>query len=166
MPTMHYSILYQRHNIQIFNKWRTPMKNETVITIVGGGAAGISAAYHLVDEAAKHNPAPVLTIYVVEARRRIGSGTAYEADRETNLMNTRAGVLSPIEGDSGHFLRWVQENAGTVQDHFPDWRIGPQTFVPRPLLGLYLEHLFADTCRRALTQGSRIIPVHAEVTDL
>ena len=142
------------------------MKNETVITIIGGGAAGISAAYHLVDEAAKRTPAPVLTIYVVEARRRIGPGTAYEADWETNLMNTRAGVLSPVEGDSGHFLRWAQENSGTVQDNFPAWRIEPQTFVPRPLLGMYLEHLFTDTCRRALANGSRIIPVHAEATDL
>lgn len=142
------------------------MKNDPVIVIVGGGAAGISAAYHLIDEAANHQPTPRMTIYVVESRPRIGAGNAYEADWETNLMNTRAGVISPVAGDPGHFLRWAQANTAVWKDQFPGWRVAADSFVPRPMLGLYLEHLFMETCRQALRCGSRVIPVHAEVVDL
>lgn len=142
------------------------MHTGSVIVIVGGGAAGVAAAYHLVDEAAKREAPPHMTIYVVESRPRIGAGNAYEADWDTNLMNTRAGVISPVAGDPGHFLRWASENQALWQDDFPGWQVDADRFVPRPLLGLYLEHVFTDTCRRALRLGSRIVPVHAEVVDI
>ncbi len=142
------------------------MKSESVVVIVGGGAAGISTAHHLIDEAARQTPMPRLTIYVAESRPRIGSGNAYEADWETNLMNTRAGVISPVAGDPGHFLRWVEANGALVMDQFPGWRVAADSFVPRPMLGLYLEHLFRETCGRALRNGSRIIPIHEEVVDI
>lgn len=142
------------------------MRDETVIAIVGGGASGLAVTYKLIAEILKQDQKPNLTIYFIDRKRHFGRGLAYDGDISTNLLNTRAAFISPIAGDPGHFLRWLTENEREWRDDFPGLKVTPDAFLPRPLFGLYLEHLFAEVTKTALRLGSRVIAVNAEVTDI
>jgi uncharacterized NAD(P)/FAD-binding protein YdhS len=142
------------------------MKEECVVTIIGGGATGLSVAYHLIAQAQEQRADVRLSIYLLDTRRHVGRGLAYDVDSRTNLMNTRAGLISPIAGDPGHFHRWLSDNRPVWESEFPSLSADADSFLPRPLFGLYLEHLFEEVNRMALRQGSRINAVREEVTEV
>src|SRR6202023_2747111 len=100
-------------------------------------------------------------------RERLGRGTAYMDDLESNLLNTRAAYISPIPGAPGEFYEWLTAHRG---DPDTTWEIPSmphrEDFLPRPLFGRYLRFLVHDLMSRARAAGRSVEIVYDEVIDL
>jgi len=105
-------------------------------------------------------------VYLVEKRGVFGAGAAYAPDVASNLLNTKAGFITPFHDRPGDFYRWLTANPGAWRRSFPDFALDPDSYAPRPLFGLYLRKQMAALVKQALEKNVRIIQVDAEVTDV
>lgn len=95
--------------------------------VVGGGAAGVMTAFHLLqdaDPAARHA--------IVEPRAVLGEGIAYATRFPEHVLNVVAANMSLHDDDRGHFVRYLQADAQRDPD------IGTH-FVARNRYGHYLR---------------------------
>lgn len=136
------------------------------IVVVGGGATALSFLRSFYDEAVRSVVSQPLTIYVVEKRRFKGRGLAYDLDVPTNLLNTRAGFITPFADKPGHFFEWLGSNRAHWEDEFPLLEVSADTFVPRPLFGLYLEYMMSDLAGLFAAIGVELVQVRGEVISL
>jgi len=113
------------------------------IAIVGGGFSGTLLAINLM----RHD-GPRATLF--ERRRtQVARGVAYSAAHEEHLLNVRAGNMSALPDDPGHFVRWLEANG------LGDAR----TFVSRRVYGSYLRAMLdaaltAHPTRLTLVDGA------------
>lgn len=98
------------------------------IVIIGGGASGTLIAWNL---ATKHG----LSCTVIDPSDRPACGLAYTTPSLQNLLNVPVKGMSADPCDPSHFLRWIHTNISN--------NIGPETFVPRAIYGLYLRNLYS-----------------------
>ena len=123
----------------------------TRVVVVGGGAAGVITAAHLMRSAdAEHR----LDVHVVEKAPVTGPGLAYRTTDPRHTVNNYAARLSAIDGDPDHLLRWCADRGTPV---------GPMGFVHRHLYGQYLVDVFA-TIR--VPAGSALSRTLGTVTDV
>jgi len=97
-----------------------------VTAIIGGGASGVLTALHL-----QRAACAVDKLVVVEPRSDLGKGIAYGTDDIGHLLNVRAGCLSALPEDPGHFAAWAARRAGS----------DGSSFLPRAWYGEYLNSL-------------------------
>ncbi|WP_375412837.1 FAD/NAD(P)-binding protein [uncultured Bradyrhizobium sp.] len=139
--------------------------NPNIIAIVGGGATAISLIESLENEL-RAEAMRDITIFVIEKRHQRGRGLAYDVDLHTNLLNTRAGYITPFPTKPGHFYNWITANRGAWEDEFTNLEINESSFVPRPLFGLYLEHVMNELSGKLAGRGVNLVHLRAEVTDV
>jgi uncharacterized NAD(P)/FAD-binding protein YdhS len=108
---------------------RTPAAEPVRVAVVGGGAAGVITAVHLLRAAGPEQPVDVC---VVERSADVGPGLAYRHDHPRHTLNNYAGRLSAVAGDPDHLVRWCRDHGHEV---------GPTDFLPRTLYGAYLRDL-------------------------
>lgn len=114
------------------------------VLIVGAGFSGTLLAINLMRH---HGP----RVTLVERREgQIARGVAYSAADDSHLLNVRAGNMSALPDDPGHFVRWLEANGEG----------GATSFVRRTAYGRYLNALLAET--RA-TAGDRLRVVTGDV---
>lgn len=109
--------------------------------IIGGGASGVLAAFHLL------RSSPHSRVTLVERGTRLGAGIAYSTADPDHLLNTRVVNMSALPGEPDHFLHWLQAQG---QDKTPG------CFVSRQTYGQYLESLLAPwrgSSRLVILQG-------------
>lgn len=95
------------------------------VAIVGAGFSGTLLAINLM----RHD-GPRATL--IERRpAQMARGVAYSAAHEEHLLNVRAGNMSALPDDPGHFVRWLEAKA------LGDAR----TFVSRRIYGAYLREM-------------------------
>ncbi len=140
--------------------------NKNSIIVVGSGATALSFLYSLLANAAHRTVCPYQSIYVIEKRRFKGRGLAYDLDLDTNLLNTRAGFITPFADKPGHFFDWLIANRSTWQDEFPDLEVSADTFVPRPLFGLYLEYMMSDLAGQFAAIGMELVQMRGEAVEI
>ena len=75
----------------------------TRVVVVGGGAAGVVTAVHLLRAAGPERP---VDLRVIEKDAVMGPGLAYRTPHPLHTLNNFAGRLSAIEGNPDHLLRW------------------------------------------------------------
>ncbi len=139
---------------------------DKVIVVVGAGASCVSYVEALLAEVPTCKPGLRFTIYIIERRRRFGRGLAYEQDLDSNILNTKASFITPFSNRPGHFHDWALANRDAWEEEFPGYRLEPDSYVPRPLFGLYLEAMVDELVRDAIALGCHVIPVHAEATSI
>ncbi|WP_374676127.1 FAD/NAD(P)-binding protein [Ideonella sp.] len=109
------------------------------VAVIGLGFSGTATALHLL----RRLPAGArLALFEPAARR--GRGLAYGTRCASHWLNVPAGRLGWDAGDEAGFLRWLER------------RHGPHTggeYVPRMLLGQYLDEALADAERQAAARG-------------
>jgi uncharacterized NAD(P)/FAD-binding protein YdhS len=117
------------------------------VAIIGGGFSGTLQAINLL----RHD-GPRATL--IERAPRPGVGLAYGAAHPSHVLNVRAGNMSALPDDPGHFVRWL-ESRGVAE---------PTTaFIPRVTYGEYLQQMLEETRRSA---GDRLTVVRGEVEDV
>jgi uncharacterized NAD(P)/FAD-binding protein YdhS len=104
-----------------------PMQTIRDVVVIGGGASAALTAWNL---AHRHQR----TCTVVAPADRPAFGLAYATPSLKNLLNVAAGGMSADPDHPHHFLDWMREHVAA--DTTPD------TFVPRPIFGLYLRQLY------------------------
>jgi uncharacterized NAD(P)/FAD-binding protein YdhS len=91
-------------------------------------------------------------VFLVEKAGRFGRGLAYGTSNDQHVVNAMPTRLSAFEHDPTHFLRWLQRSGRALES-------GTLTFVPRRLVGEYLDELLEAA-------GPNLSLVRDEVTSL
>ncbi|SOB87248.1 Uncharacterized NAD(P)/FAD-binding protein YdhS [Sphingomonas guangdongensis] len=117
------------------------------VAIIGGGFSGALQAINLL-----RHEGPRATL--IERRPVVGKGLAYGAAHPDHVLNVRAGNMSALPDDSGHFVRWLEARGV---------REAPSAFIPRLTYGIYLAEQLAAAAARA---PDRLRIVTGEVTDV
>jgi uncharacterized NAD(P)/FAD-binding protein YdhS len=121
------------------------------VVIVGGGAAGVIIAVHLLRDA---GPERCLDVRIVEKDAGLGPGLAYRTTHHRHTLNNYAGRLSALDGDPDHLLRWCRAQGATAD---------PTSFLPRNLYGRYLASVLDDA---VVPAGSMLRRDRGVVTDV
>jgi uncharacterized NAD(P)/FAD-binding protein YdhS len=116
------------------------------VAIIGGGFSGALQAINLL----KHQ-GPRATL--IERRDVAARGVAYSAAHPDHLLNVRAGNMSALPQDPGHFERWLERTHPRLAGGF----------APRLVYGDYLAELL-DEARRAAPE--RLALIQSEAIDL
>jgi len=121
------------------------MTIKKIISIVGGGAVGVSLLYQIIKKNTGSYCIPNLEINIFEKKSKLGRGLAYAEDSDVNLLNRPADTMSAIYGNPQDFMQWLTNNK-QWRDSYPNLMIDKNSdlFLPRSLFGMYLESLFND----------------------
>lgn len=117
------------------------------VAIIGAGFSGTLQAINLL-----RHEGPRATL--IERAPEPGVGLAYGAAHPSHVLNVRAGNMSALPDDPGHFVRWLE--ARGVAD-------AASAFIPRVTYGEYLRQMLDETRRAA---GDRLTVIQGEVEDL
>lgn len=117
------------------------------VAIVGAGFSGTLQAINLL----RHD-GPRATL--IERAETPGLGLAYGAARPDHILNVRAGNMSALPDDPGHFVRWLEREG--VAD-------AARQFAPRKTFGRYLKSMLDDAMENC---GGRLKIVRGEVTQV
>jgi len=117
------------------------------VAIIGAGFSGTLQAINLL----RHD-GPRATL--IERAPEPGVGLAYGAAHPSHVLNVRAGNMSALPDDPGHFVRWL-EARGIAN--------AASAFIPRVTYGEYLRQMLDETRRAA---GDRLTVIQGEVHDL
>lgn len=121
------------------------------VVIVGGGAAGVITAVHLLRRADPDDP---VDVRIIEKAPAIGPGLAYRTGHPLHTLNNFAGRLSAIDGDPDHLLRWCARRGIPAS---------PTSFPARREYGRYLSDLLDEV---AVPAGSSLRRTRGEVVDI
>lgn len=103
------------------------------VLVVGGGAAGVITATHLLRSATEDRP---VDVRLVEQGSTFGPGLAYATDHPLHTLNNFAGRLSAVDGDPDHLLRWCASRGVPAT---------PTSFLARGTYGRYLADVLDET---------------------
>jgi uncharacterized NAD(P)/FAD-binding protein YdhS len=123
----------------------------TKVVVVGGGAAGVITAVHLLRAADPKHP---VDVRVIEKDSGMGPGLAYRTTHPLHTLNNFAGRLSAIDGDPDHLLHWCAERGIPAS---------PTTFLQREVYGRYLSDVLDDA---SVPAGSLLRRTRGVVTDV
>lgn len=116
------------------------------VAIVGAGFSGTLQAINLL-----RHEGPRATL--IERGSRAGEGLAYGAAHPSHVLNVRAGNMSALPDDPGHFARWLE--ARGVAD-------AARSFASRVTYGVYLREMLDSAIAAS---GGRLTVRYGEVTD-
>jgi uncharacterized NAD(P)/FAD-binding protein YdhS len=125
-----------------------------IISIVGGGATGITMLRHLAELASMSRYRHLVTTIRLFDKSGFDGGMAYRTASDQHLLNMKASKMSILVGDAQDFLRWA-ERVGV--------RCDSNDHLPRKLYRNYLDDVrmtAVEGCRRA---GITVHLEHAEV---
>jgi len=105
---------------------------DRAVIVVGGGAAGVLAAAHLLPTGAE--------VVLVErgGAERLARGVAYGTGDPLHRLNVPAARMSALPDAPDDFARWWARTDGGAADGF----------APRARYGAYLAEVLADAARR------------------
>ncbi|MHC8944696.1 FAD/NAD(P)-binding protein [Advenella incenata] len=130
------------------------------VGIVGGGSVGISflaqLLVHLENTANSAANVPGCHITLFEPAEKIGHGTAYQHDLNTNLLNVPAGNMSLYDKHRAHFVQWVAAQPEALLQSYGIRDIDPAAFYPRPLFGRYVHEQFDRIVAQAAALGIQV----------
>ena len=99
------------------------------VAIIGGGAAGVLVAIHLLDASKRQ-----ARIILVEPQPNLGQGVAYSTAYPEHLLNVIAGRMSAFDSDPSHFVRYLEAAETATTDGTM-----PHRFARRLDFGRYLH---------------------------
>lgn len=129
------------------------MDYQCQIAIVGAGSVGVSFLAQLIQHLETGSPSFNCTITVFEPAEKIGYGTAYQEDLNTNLLNIPAGNMSLYDKRRAHFLEWIADLPTNILEFYGVKEIDASAFYPRPLFGHYVQDQFKNIVKQAERLG-------------
>lgn len=138
---------------------------KNIITIVGGGAVGVSLLHQLIKLYTYDVSGTSIEINLIEKKTDIGRGLAYADDDDTNLLNRPANTMSAAYGDINDFYSWLYNNK-EWKAAYSDVDLGKDLFLPRSLFGLYMQSLLEYSLVLAKVKNIKINVIHDEVVNV
>src|ERR1700732_1060452 len=125
------------------------------ISIVGGGATGITVLNCLAEAVASDRAGPVVHGIAIYDKCGFDGGLAYRTNNDRHLLNMKVGAMSAKAGDAKHFLRWLR-SVGIACDG--------DDHVPRKFYKGYLDYLKQQAINRCHGAGVAVSDINDEVT--
>lgn len=118
--------------------------------IIGGGFSGTVAAVHL----ARLAPS-ALRIVLINSGYPAGQGVAYSTMRPEHVLNVPARIMSALDDEPDHFVKWLRARPEFVHDE----TVGEQ-YVERRLFGQYLLEVLGSHERIEIvsTEATEVTP--------
>jgi uncharacterized NAD(P)/FAD-binding protein YdhS len=125
------------------------------ISIVGGGATGITVLNCLAEAVASDGAGPAVHGIAIYDKCGFDGGLAYRTDNDRHLLNMKVATMSAKAGDAKHFLRWLR-SVGIACDG--------NDHVPRKFYKRYLDYLKLQAINRCQAAGIPVSDINDEVT--
>ena len=138
---------------------------EKIVSIIGGGATSVAFLHNYIMMVESGHDLP-RKLFIFEARKQFGPGAAYEPDLASNLLNTKAGFITPFHDRPADFFKWLDTSKPEWQSRYPSLHLNENSYAPRCLFGEYLASQMRRLVAEASDLGITIIQVNAEVTDV
>ncbi|WP_426421916.1 FAD/NAD(P)-binding protein [Bradyrhizobium genosp. A] len=121
-----------------------------IISIVGGGATGITILRHLAELAASERDMGAISGIQLFDKSGFDGGVAYRTQSDRHLLNMKAAKMSIRPGDAEEFLRWAWANGLDC---------GRNDHLPRMVYRDYLDSVRSIAIEQCRNAG---VPVHVE----
>lgn len=142
------------------------MIKQCSIAIVGAGASGIALLNQIVNSVPKRLSQGGLRVTIFEGKAGKIGGNAYEQDATSNLMNTTCGAIDRNFGHGFGILQWLNAYPARWRDLAPDAVVSESLYLPRPVVGRYLEDLYQHAKDVGRSNGLQIDIIPNEVTHI
>lgn len=140
---------------------RRSAKDSTRVAIIGCGASGTVTLHYLIEYYEQLKLAKPARIYIFEKSKTLGVGVAYGTDNDEHILNMRNGTIDVFADKPGDFMNWLDTNAARLGLSERDTAF--DAFLPRRIVGLYLQESLEDCLRRARRAGINVEFIHEEV---
>ncbi|TLV03463.1 FAD/NAD(P)-binding protein [Dyadobacter luticola] len=131
------------------------------ITIVGGGACGISAFIELFLQLRIADSHRKVSITIIEENSEVGRGLAFGTREQGHILNTQADLMGIHVSEPQHFSEWLIRHDDRVGDEVVDNQGKNEAFTTRRLYGDYLAEQFQHYFRLAQDEGMQTEVIHA-----
>ncbi|TQV99044.1 pyridine nucleotide-disulfide oxidoreductase family protein [Cordyceps javanica] len=121
------------------------------VAIVGGGAAGVAVALHLIEQAKKGRV--LRNIVIIERRIALGPGLAFSTDCHGTILNMHSDTMGIFNENPRDYTQWRT----SLED-------GP--FPSRVDYGKYLQERWTTATAEAHALGMTISAIQADATDI
>ncbi len=141
------------------------MKHITV-SIIGGGACGVSALIELMLQLKITNLHKTTKIQLIEKSKEVGLGLAFSTDQPGHLLNTQADLMGIHSFEPDHFSAWLKSNRESVKDEVKGKELLDEAYTTRRLYGQYIQEQFENYIVEAEKLGLNLEIIHDEAIDL
>ena len=121
-----------------------------IISIVGGGATGITILRHLAELAASERDNGKISGIQLFDKSGFDGGVAYRTESDRHLLNMKPSTMSIRPNDAGEFVRWLQARGLSCHGN---------KHLPRMVYRDYLEAVRSAAIAQCRSVG---VPVHVE----
>ncbi len=142
------------------------MNKKFVITIVGGGAGGVSSFIQLVNKFISLNNKNVSITLIEKDKENMGAGIPYSTYYDESILNMRYQKMSILPDDPQNVLNWIKNNKEKWQNKYPDFDFENDPYPPRSLYGIYLKNVFNDSLEKAKSFGVECNIIYDTVLDI
>lgn len=125
-----------------------------IISIVGGGATGITILRHLAELAASERDNGAITGIQLFDKSGFDGGVAYRTQSDRHLLNMKPSTMSIRPGDGEEFLRWIRARGLTCHGNKQ---------LPRMVYRDYLDAVRLAAIAQCRSAG---VPVHFEHAEI
>ena len=138
----------------------------TNITIIGGGACGISLFIELFLQLRIANSHKKVSITIIEENEEVGKGLAFGTKQPGHILNTQADLMGIHFAEPAHFSEWLKKHDSRVGKEIVDNQGEDQAFTTRRLYGDYLKEQFDLYFELAEKEGMSVDLIKASATDI
>ena len=131
------------------------------ITIIGGGAWGISLFIELFLQLRILRRHRDVSITIIEENDEVGKGLAFGTQQPGHILNTQAQLMGIHFTEPEHFSEWLKKHDNRVGDEVVDNQGQDEAFTTRRLYGDYLKEQFDFYFDLAKTEGMQLKLIHA-----
>lgn len=135
--------------------------NTKNITIIGGGACGISLFIELFLQLRIAGVHQDVSINIIEENQQVGKGLAFGTKQPGHILNTQAQLMGIHHAEPEHFSDWLKEHTKRVKDEVVDNQGQDEAFTTRRLYGDYLQEQFDYYFELAKKEGMRVNLIRA-----
>ncbi|MCF0059131.1 FAD/NAD(P)-binding protein [Dyadobacter sp. CY356] len=133
----------------------------TNITIIGGGACGISLFIELFLQLRIAGIHQDVSIHIIEENQQVGKGLAFGTRQPGHILNTQAQLMGIHHAEPEHFSDWLKEHNKRVAPEVVDNQGQGEAFTTRRLYGDYLQEQFDYYFELAQKEGMQLNLVKA-----
>ncbi|MCF2517500.1 FAD/NAD(P)-binding protein [Dyadobacter sp. CY351] len=133
----------------------------TNITIIGGGACGISAFIELFLQLRIAKSHREVSITIIEENKEVGKGLAFGTKQPGHILNTQADLMGIHFTEPQHFSDWLIEHDARIGSEVVDNQGENRAFTTRRLYGDYLKEQFEHYFALARNEGMDVQVIHA-----